>query len=110
LSAAAVRAVQSNSELVSGAAGVAGDAIDALENSAAEALRQHEDSVGRLAQVPGLGADSAQQMIAEVGAGGNVSFRDQMSSWVDVCPGREESAEVSASDRSPKGNRICGAF
>jgi transposase len=80
--------------------------IDALENRAAEALRQHEDSVGRLAQVPGLGADSAQQMIAEVGPRAETfPSADQMSSWVGCCPGREESAEVSASDRSPKGNR-----
>ena len=28
-----------------------------------------------------------------------------MASWVGCCPGREESAEVSASDSSPKGNR-----
>jgi transposase len=80
--------------------------IDALEKSAAEALRQHEDSVRRLVQVPGLGADSAQQMIAEVGPRAETfPSADQMSSWVGCCPGREESAEVSASDRSPKGNR-----
>ena len=41
--------------------------IDTLEKSAAEALRQYQDSVRRLADVPGLGADSAQQIIAEVG-------------------------------------------
>jgi hypothetical protein len=28
-----------------------------------------------------------------------------MASWVGCCPGREESAAVSKSDRSPKGNR-----
>jgi transposase len=80
--------------------------IETLEKIAAEALRQHEDSVRRLAQVPGLGADSAQQMIAEVGPqAATFPSADQMASWVGCCPGREESAEVSASDRSPKGNR-----
>jgi len=29
----------------------------------------------------------------------------QLSSWVGACPGDEESAEVSRSHRSPKGNR-----
>jgi transposase len=29
----------------------------------------------------------------------------QLASWVGVCPGREESAEVSKSNRTPKGNR-----
>jgi transposase len=80
--------------------------IDTLEKSAAEGLRQHQDSVGRLSEVPGLGADSAQQIIAEVGPqAATFPSPEQMSSWVGVCPGREESAEVSSSDRSPKGNR-----
>jgi len=79
--------------------------IDTLEKSAAEALRQYQDSVRRLADVPGLGADSAQQIIAEVGPhAATFPSPDQMASW-GCCPGREESAEVSASDRSPKGNR-----
>ena len=38
--------------------------IDVLEKSAAEALRQHQDAVRRLAEMPGLGAQSAQQIIA----------------------------------------------
>jgi transposase len=31
---------------------------------------------------------------------------EQLSSWVGTCPGREESAEVSKNNRSPKGNRM----
>jgi transposase len=80
--------------------------IDTLEKSTAEGLRQHQDSVRRLSEVPGLGADSAQQIIAEVGPeAAAFPSPEQMSSWVGCCPGREESAEVSVSDRSPKGNR-----
>jgi transposase len=37
--------------------------IVALDQMAAQALRKHEDAVIRLAKVPGLGADSAQQII-----------------------------------------------
>jgi transposase len=57
--------------------------------------------------VPGYGIDSAHQVIAEVGAGAE-SFPspEQLSSWVGTCPGREESAEVSKNNRSPKGNRM----
>ena len=33
----------------------------------AEAMKAHEEAVLRLAEVPGFGADSAQQVIAEVG-------------------------------------------
>ena len=41
--------------------------IGTLDKSVAESLQQHQDAVRRLAEVPGLGADSAQQIIAEVG-------------------------------------------
>jgi transposase len=69
-------------------------------------LRDYEDSVHRLAEVPGLGADSAQQIIAEVGPhAATFPSASQMASWVGCCPGREKSAEVSRSNRSPKGNR-----
>ncbi len=80
--------------------------IETLEKTAAEALRQHADAVRRLAEVPGMGADSAQQIIAEVGpTAATFPSAEQLASWVGCCPGREESAEVSTSDRSPKGNR-----
>jgi transposase len=77
-----------------------------LAKCAGQALREHEESVRRLAEVPGLGVDSAQQIIAEVGPhAATFPSPGQMASWVGRCPGREESAEESKSDRSPKGNR-----
>src|SRR5215475_2868050 len=44
-----------------------GDLIDNLDREMASLLRAHQDVVQRLAEVPGLGVDSAQQIIAEVG-------------------------------------------
>ncbi len=41
--------------------------IGQLDQEIADLLRPHQDQVQRLAEVPGLGADSAQQIIAEVG-------------------------------------------
>ena len=80
--------------------------IQILEQSITVALHQHQDAVLRLAEVPGFGVDSAQQVIAEVGpAAATFPSPQQLSSWVGACPGREESAEVSSSNRSPKGNR-----
>ncbi len=80
--------------------------MDALDKSVAEALRIYQDAVGRLAQVPGLGADSAQQIIAEVGPqAATFPSPGQMASWVGCGRGREQSADVSKRDRSPKGNR-----
>lgn len=77
-----------------------------LEAMVAQALRNHQEAVTRLAEVPGLGADSAQQIVAEVGPqAATFPSARQMASWIGCCPGREESAEVSSSDRSPKGNK-----
>ena len=41
--------------------------IGQLDKEMASLLSQHQDAVERLAEVPGLGVDSAQQIIAEVG-------------------------------------------
>lgn len=77
-----------------------------LHGSIASALHAHQEAVLRLAAVPGFGIDSAHQVIAEVGPqAATFPTAGHLASWVGVCPGREESAEVSASDRSPKGNR-----
>ena len=80
--------------------------IDQLNQEMASLLRPHEDQVKRLAEVPGLGVDSAQQIIAEVGAtAATFPSEKHLSSWVGACPGDEESAEVNHSRRSPQGNR-----
>jgi transposase len=41
--------------------------IAELESMIAEAMKAHEDAIVRLAELPGLGVDSAQQIIAEIG-------------------------------------------
>src|SRR5882724_2251846 len=80
--------------------------IGQLDQEIASLLRQHQNAVQRLAEVPGLGVDSAQQIIAEVGAkAATFASAKNLSSWVGACPGEEESAGVNYSPRSPKGNR-----
>src|SRR5437879_8661551 len=77
-----------------------------LDQDMATLLSQHQAAVERLAEVPGLGVDSAQQIIAEVGAkAATFASAKHLSSWVGACPGEDESAGVSKSHRSPKGNR-----
>jgi transposase len=67
--------------------------IGQLDQEMASLLRQHQDAVERLAEVPGLGVDSAQQIIAEVGpTAANFPSEKCLSSWVGACPGDEESA------------------
>ena len=81
--------------------------MDQLDHEMAELLSPHRDVVQRLAEVPGLGVNSAHQIIAEVGAvAATFPSEKHLASWVGVCPGAEESAGISASNRSPKGNRF----
>ncbi len=82
------------------------DHLAQLDQQMAHLLQLHQDAVRRLAEVPGFGVDSAQQIIAEVGAtAAPFPSAKQLSSWVGACPGSEETAEVNHSRRSPKGNR-----
>ena len=80
--------------------------IGQLDQELATLLHPHQDAVQRLAEGPGFGVDSAQQIIAEVGpAAATFPSEKCLSSWVGACPGDEESAGVNYSHRSPKGNR-----
>jgi len=80
--------------------------IAELQRLTAEALQPRQEAVQRLAEVPGFGADSAQQMIAEVGPeAATFPSAGEMASWVGTCPGQNQSAEDNHSSRSAKGNR-----
>ena len=81
--------------------------IGQLDQEMASLLSQHQNGgVERLAEVPWLGVDSAQQIIAEVGpTAATFPSEKCLSSWVGACPGDKESAGVNYSHRSPKDNR-----
>jgi len=80
--------------------------LRALDGELAGLLRLHQDAVERLAAVPGLGVDSAHQIIAEVGAtAASFPSAKRLASWAGACPGYDESAGVNHSHRSPNGNR-----
>ena len=82
------------------------DHLGQLDQQMADLLAAHHDAVQRLAEVPGLGVDSAQQIIAEVGAtAATFPSPKHLASWMGACPGNEESAGVNYSHRCPKGNR-----
>jgi len=71
----------------------------------AKSLEPYQEAVERVAEIPGMGTDSALQVIAEVGPKAEkFPSAGDLSSWVGVCPGENESAEESSSDASPKGN------
>jgi transposase len=76
-----------------------------LDEELAGLLREHQDAVQRLAAAPGLGVDSAQQIIAEVGPrAATFPTAKRPASWVGACPGHDESAGINHSHRSPNGN------
>jgi transposase len=80
--------------------------MEEVEQSIASMLLPHQQAVARVAEVPGLAVASAHQIIAEIGPQASAfASAAQLASWIGVCPGRQESAGHSASDRSPKGNR-----
>lgn len=77
-----------------------------MEQEMAMLLSPYQDTVQRLAEVPGLGVDSAQQIVAEVGVtAATFPSAKKLASWVGICPGFEESAGISKSHRCPTGNR-----
>jgi transposase len=77
-----------------------------LDQQMADLLANDHEAVQRLAEVPGLGVDSAQQIIAEVGAtAATFPSAKHLASWMGACPGTEESAGKNYSHRCPKGNR-----
>jgi transposase len=80
--------------------------LDALDHEMARLIAHHQATVQRIAEVPGLGVESAHQIIAEIGAAAaTFPSAKHLSSWVGACPGDDESAGVSYSHRSPQGNR-----
>jgi transposase len=80
--------------------------IESLDKLLAEDLKKHEEAIIRLAEMPGLGVDSAQRLIAEIGVDAEAfPSADDFASWFGGCPGSNVSAEENHGSRSPKGNR-----
>lgn len=76
-----------------------------LAQLTAQTMREYGDAITRLAQIPGIRTLAAQQILAETGPQAKAfPSAAQFSSWIGVCPGREESAEQNHSSRCAKGN------
>ncbi len=61
----------------------------------------------RLIAVPGIGAEAAQEISAEIGPTASAfPSAAQLASCIGVCPGSSESAAQNQSGRSAKGNRF----
>lgn len=81
--------------------------IQELNQLAAAHMQQHQDAVTRLIEIPGIGAEAAQEILAEIGPqAAAFPSAPQLASWIGVCPGSSESAGDNHSGRSAKGNRF----
>ena len=81
--------------------------VEELNKLAATQMKDHQDVITRLIEIPGIGAAAAQEILAEIGpAAASFPSASQLASWIGVCPGSNESAGQNHSGRSAKGNRF----
>jgi transposase len=79
--------------------------LEELAQMTGEALREQQEAIARLTTIPGIRMGAAQQIIAEAGIGAKAfDSPGQFSSWIGICPGRNESAGENHSSRCAKGN------
>jgi transposase len=85
--------------------------ITELDRISAQQMQAYQDAIERLIELPGVGAEAAHQILAEVGPTAAVfpSAR-HLASWVGVCPGLSESAAKNHSGSTAKGNRFLRAL
>jgi transposase len=79
--------------------------IDLLNQRIEQVIAGHDQDLGNLDTIPGIGLTAAQIVIAETG--GNMAqfvTPGHLASWIAVCPGMNESAGVNKSGRTRLGN------
>ena len=80
--------------------------LQELEQTTTQMLKEQEEAIVRLCEIPGLKVTAAEQIVAEAGPQAAVfPTADHLASWMGACPGRQESAGHSRNNRCPKGNR-----
>jgi len=81
--------------------------IEELNQAVAAQMKNYQDAVQRLIEIPGIGAEAAQEILSEIGPeAAAFPSAPQLASWIGVCPGSQESAGENHSGRSAKGNRF----
>lgn len=81
--------------------------IEELNQTAAAQMQRYQETVTRLVEIPGIGAEAAQEILAEIGPDAAAfPSSGQLASWVGVCSGSDESAGENHSGRCAKGNRF----
>lgn len=77
-----------------------------LDQEIARLFASQQGAIERLCAVPGISLTAAFQIVAEIGAQARTfATPGKLASWTGLCPGREESAGISVSNRCARGNR-----
>ena len=80
--------------------------IEDLNKLSASRMQKYQQVVTRLIEVPGIGAEAAQEILAEIGPeAAAFASSARMASWIGVCPGSHQSADENHSGHCAKGNR-----
>lgn len=72
--------------------------------------RPFEDAVNLLDTIPGVGRETAEIIVSEIGTDmSRFPTADHLSSWAGVAPGNNESAGKRRSGKTMQGNKVLGA-
>ena len=82
--------------------------LEQLPKLAAEAMRGSQEAVLRVADVPGFGLHSVQQVVAEVGPTAPAfAAARRLASWVGTVPGARKAPGFATTTARPKEINIC---
>ena len=80
--------------------------IESVSEEIGERVRPFEEELARLDEIPGVGRQTAEELIAELGTDmSRFATAKHIASWAGMCPGNNESAGKRKSGRTRKGNR-----
>ncbi|HLE81010.1 MAG TPA: IS110 family transposase [Dehalococcoidia bacterium] len=80
--------------------------IERVSTEIRERMRPFEESIARLDTIPGVGRETAEAIIAEIGVDMSRFPSDRhLSSWAGLAPGNNQSAGKSGSGKTRKGNK-----
>jgi transposase len=84
-------------------------AINRFDEQIKEMCRPFEEAVALLDTIPGVGRQSAEMIVAEIGVDmSRFPSASHLASWAGVAPGNHESAGKRYSGRTRRGNRTLG--
>lgn len=80
--------------------------IDDLDKIIEEEMKDYDKAIKALDEIPGIGVESAQTILAEIGLDmSRFPTAANLASWCGLCPGNNESAGKRKSGKTCKGNK-----